>query len=359
MYFAGGLISAEGNAAAVDALGTVRWNSSLGASGYYPYGVEYTATANDTEKYATYTRDSLTGLDYAMSRYYYSAWGRFFSPDPYGGSARVRDPGSWNRYMYGAGDPVNNVDPTGLYGWGGGGGGGGGWGPGMGSNPYGGGGVFGGPFGCLPPVLSPDEWYDAGGDTPVWFGPSPWEFGCGESVDSASGAGGGGHRGPLSNAVMLAEWYNGLQVADKALSNPNCAGLFGLTGLVGNPSPDALTVLSQISNSYKFDSIADQSNPNGTVTVTSAITAGVGSQTLPLPQGATITVSQSVQITVNNTNGDFVTGGPNAWAATILHELGHAYWDLYGIGTSKIIPDGTNPARSQKNQALIEKDCKL
>ena len=206
----------------MDALGTVRWNSSLGASEYYPYGVEYTATASDTgEKYATYTRDSLTGLDYAMSRYYYSAWGRFFSPDPYGGSARVRDPGSWNRYMYGAGDSVNNVDPTGLYGWGGGGGGGGGWGPGMGSNPYGGGGVFGGPFGCLPPGLSPDEWYDAGGDTPVWFGPSPWEFGCAQSFMGSGGAGGGG-----SNfAKIKQELAAAVKLATLLLNNPKQQGL--------------------------------------------------------------------------------------------------------------------------------------
>jgi RHS repeat-associated protein len=54
---------------------------------YFPYGVEYTATGNNTEKYATYTRDSVTGLDYAMNRYYSSQWGRFTSPDPYGGSA--------------------------------------------------------------------------------------------------------------------------------------------------------------------------------------------------------------------------------------------------------------------------------
>jgi RHS repeat-associated protein len=75
--------------------------------------VEYTLTANDREKYATYTRDS-SGLDYAVNRYYSSVWGRFLSPDPYVNSAGPGDPGSWNRYSYTRGDPVNRLDPGGL-----------------------------------------------------------------------------------------------------------------------------------------------------------------------------------------------------------------------------------------------------
>jgi len=116
VYFAGKLISAEGNAVAVDATGSVRWSSagSGTARTYYPYGAEYTATANDTEKYATYTRDSLTGLDYAMNRYYSSSWGRFVTPDPSPSSIDLRTPQSWNRYAYAVEDPVNGNDPSGL-----------------------------------------------------------------------------------------------------------------------------------------------------------------------------------------------------------------------------------------------------
>jgi hypothetical protein len=40
--------------------------------------------------------------------------GRFLTTDPDGGSARSGNPGSWNRYAYVAGDPVNRVDRTGL-----------------------------------------------------------------------------------------------------------------------------------------------------------------------------------------------------------------------------------------------------
>jgi RHS repeat-associated protein len=106
-------VSAEGSAVAVDRLGSVRW-STMASHTYYPYGVEYTATANDMEKYATYTRDTLTGLDYAVNRYYSSIWGRFTSPDPYGGSVRLSNPQSWNRYSYVTSDPVNGHDPSGL-----------------------------------------------------------------------------------------------------------------------------------------------------------------------------------------------------------------------------------------------------
>ena len=92
VYFLGKLISAEGNLVTTDRLGSVRSGGpgGLGYQAQFPYGVEYTTTANDREKYATYTRDSVTGLDYAMNRYYSSQWGRFLSPDPYGGSASPR-----------------------------------------------------------------------------------------------------------------------------------------------------------------------------------------------------------------------------------------------------------------------------
>jgi RHS repeat-associated protein len=117
VYFAGKLISAEGNAVAIDRLGSVRWSAATGAHTYFPYGVEYyidKTPATDTENYATYTEDSLTGLDYAMNRYYASFWARFLTPDPSPASIDVGNPLSWNRYMYALGDPVAGSDPSGL-----------------------------------------------------------------------------------------------------------------------------------------------------------------------------------------------------------------------------------------------------
>jgi len=83
--------------------------------GLWRLGAEYTLTVNDREKYATYTRDSVSGgLDYAVNRYYASNWGRFMTPDLYGRSANLWDPQSWNRYMYTLGDPINRADQRGY-----------------------------------------------------------------------------------------------------------------------------------------------------------------------------------------------------------------------------------------------------
>ncbi len=92
----------------------------LGSVGkYYPYGEERNSPQlpNDQVKFATYTRDSATGNDYADQRYYTSVLGRMMTPDPYmataKGATNPTDPQSWNRYAYVGADPVNRNDPTG------------------------------------------------------------------------------------------------------------------------------------------------------------------------------------------------------------------------------------------------------
>ena len=88
----------------------------LGSAGtYYPWGEAKGSTnPQDTWSFATYWRDSATGLDYANNRYYSNAYGRFMTPDPYTNSGRLTDPQSWNRYAYTRGDPVNRFDPLGT-----------------------------------------------------------------------------------------------------------------------------------------------------------------------------------------------------------------------------------------------------
>jgi len=106
-YFGGKLIRNTGGYVTPDRLGSI--------GKYFPYGQERpSATTDGKEKFATYFRDSETGLDYADQRYHQPGFGRFMTPDPYDGSARANDPGSWNRYAYSSGDPVNNSDPSGL-----------------------------------------------------------------------------------------------------------------------------------------------------------------------------------------------------------------------------------------------------
>src|SRR5208282_4234708 len=61
-----------------------------------------------------YFRDAETGNDYADQRYMSPGTGRFITPDPFSTSAMPKDPGSWNKYTYTRGDPINRVDPGGA-----------------------------------------------------------------------------------------------------------------------------------------------------------------------------------------------------------------------------------------------------
>jgi RHS repeat-associated protein len=62
--------------------------------------------------FTAYFRDSETGNDYAINRYHQPGMGRFLSTDI--GPPTPASPGSWDRYAYVQGDPVNSVDKSGL-----------------------------------------------------------------------------------------------------------------------------------------------------------------------------------------------------------------------------------------------------
>jgi RHS repeat-associated protein len=60
-------------------------------------------------------RDLESGNDYFNARYYSSNVGRFTSPDPgWFLSANLSNPQSWNMYSYALGNPLSNIDPTGM-----------------------------------------------------------------------------------------------------------------------------------------------------------------------------------------------------------------------------------------------------
>ncbi len=104
-WFGGKLIKNAGGYVAADRLGSI--------GKFYPYGQEKpSATTNGTEKFTGYLRDSETGLDYADQRYHTPGTGRFMSVDT--GNPTPANPGSWNRYTYVTGDPVNHTDHSGL-----------------------------------------------------------------------------------------------------------------------------------------------------------------------------------------------------------------------------------------------------
>jgi RHS repeat-associated protein len=112
LYFAGKLIQEQGHSVVTDRLGSVRWRDTGERSNYLPYGAEVAPPTSDQRtKFATYFRDS-QGLDYAGQRYYSNVAGRFLTPDR-GGSAHLKNPISWNRYVYASDDPINRVDPSG------------------------------------------------------------------------------------------------------------------------------------------------------------------------------------------------------------------------------------------------------
>ena len=81
---------------------------------YFPYGEDRYSPhpanpTNGKEKFATYTRDAETGLDYAYQRYYTAGLGRFMTVDPKASSQRLAKPQSFDRYSYALNDPINRL----------------------------------------------------------------------------------------------------------------------------------------------------------------------------------------------------------------------------------------------------------
>jgi RHS repeat-associated protein len=79
--------------------------------GHFPFGDPWYNATNDKLYFTTYERDSESGNDYAMARYYVWRIARFISLDPLSGS--ILDPQSLNRYAYTENDPIDNSDPSG------------------------------------------------------------------------------------------------------------------------------------------------------------------------------------------------------------------------------------------------------
>ncbi|QDT29398.1 tRNA(Glu)-specific nuclease WapA precursor [Gimesia panareensis] len=57
--------------------------------------------------------DARIGQQYLRARYYDPASGRFNRLDPFQG--RIYDPQSLHKYLYAHGDPINGIDPTGMF----------------------------------------------------------------------------------------------------------------------------------------------------------------------------------------------------------------------------------------------------
>jgi RHS repeat-associated protein len=95
---------------------------------YLPFGEElfagtggrtaalgYTHNDGARQKFTGYEADAETGLNFAQARYQSSVQGRFTGVDPTMMSMDIDAPQSLNRYSYTENDPLNLVDPSGMF----------------------------------------------------------------------------------------------------------------------------------------------------------------------------------------------------------------------------------------------------
>ena len=344
-YFGGKLIKNAGGYVTPDRLGSI--------GKYFPYGQERpSATTNNKEKFATYYRDSETGLDYANNRYHQPGHGRFLTADPYGGSATAGDPGSWNRYSYVGGDPVNRGDPSGLFWgdiWG--------WiGNNFGSEGY---------NACNDPACVPFSqnftgdmcWMNVGACQMPYFYEETPQMGMGSRdtmLNSPASA--------RPAAEVEGHTRAGIEQALTMLGKPSCANLFNGDD-EGGAYPDPADVLRAITDgtgyaSLAYDYMGDTLDGAGIpIGWTNATTRGDGYigriDGLPQFSSATITINTNASTPLN------YGASIQDHAVTMLHELGHVYQFLFGQGSTSILYDNpeTNPGVSQNNTALIARSC--
>lgn len=96
--------------AKADANGTI-----IATYDYAPYGqaVVNMSGAPDGPGYTGHVNDPETGLVYMQARYYDPSTGRFLSVDPVG--VEAGNEFAFNRYLYGRGNPILNIDPNGKF----------------------------------------------------------------------------------------------------------------------------------------------------------------------------------------------------------------------------------------------------
>jgi RHS repeat-associated protein len=87
----------------------------LDDSDFYPFGGERPVVSSTDNNYlfTGKERDSESNLDYFLARHYASNLGRFLQPDPLIGI--LRRPQSLNRYSYVLNNPLQLIDPSGLF----------------------------------------------------------------------------------------------------------------------------------------------------------------------------------------------------------------------------------------------------
>jgi RHS repeat-associated protein len=305
-------------------------------STFYPWGEAKGTNPQNTWNFATYWQDSTTGLDYANNRYYSNIGGRFMTPDPYmaGGAQKgsvnnPADPGSWNRYAYTRGDPVNRADPAGT---------------------------------CdLQISFSGDDAFYTNCDPSLGldFNPSAYAQ-CMATPGCMSGGGGGGaaeagtiyaQGGSIPTSVTNPQHLNPPMFGNlaSALANTDCGNWFqaGLaTSGVGGPGQSLASFLTNTLPTVTGSANFVGGNANGIEDAGylapgySILFNNAGAFFNPLQAGQSIAFSTQYVSQYASING----GSPQAQAFLLLHEIAHAL--------GMFLPD----ANSNANQAINNDD---
>ena len=314
VYFAGRLLTTT----LVDRVGSVRLQSFVDPnadSAYYPWGEEYESRLEEQEKFATYFRDGTTALDYARNRYYSSTLGRFVTADPYRNSAGPGDPGSWNRYVYANGDPVNHLDPGGLC-WIDAS-----WGPDLGPNTG------------ATPCESANNAVWPRSDSPLPQG----------------GPGGPGDimvRNYTTTSKEAIGVQNSLRTLEAALSkDQDCNRWLKNSALVVNQ------LLGNVPGVDLRVGVGNFSDPS-----VNAVTGSIGTNLPPATAGITVNVNgaffrSSASTGIDGVNGTIAGGTDAAKAFILLHELAHA------TGAAGFQEGDRGPIEQNFNNGLVLQHC--
>ena len=153
--------------------------------------------------------------------------------------------------------------------------------------------------------------------------------------------------------------------AEAALADPRCAALFN----VGNdPSvPDPQTLLAEMASGLygrAYMTFSDIGGPqNGTIA--NAQTSTTSYQAQPGFIVGFSGVSNNAVLTINtNPLAPFNSGTAVYDATTLLHELGHVYEKLFGVGSTFSVDDNTGNKKFDKlagnfNNQIIQANCFL